>query len=200
MTTFSKYFQEAVQRYGCNTFIHDGSCWHSTVWNFTRIIPGCVQFVLPLALVIRKSILKLDKHILNLSLFRTDSGHNENTASRQRRIPAKSSYFYRLFLGRMACRWLWFIRHMFFEVSLYIQVQFRQLHYAHLIHGLSLLIFVFCRKLIGYFNYYTVLGVPSGLGAAISSFMLADRAVYHYAHGLSTIVMAFCDQFSSPNF
>lgn len=44
------------------------------------------------------------------------------------------------------------------------------------------------RKIFGYFNYYTVLGVPAGLGAFITSWALTERAVYHYAHGLSTIV------------
>lgn len=44
------------------------------------------------------------------------------------------------------------------------------------------------RKIMGRFNYYTVLGVPSACGAALSSTVLAERVVYHYAHGLSTIV------------
>lgn len=47
---------------------------------------------------------------------------------------------------------------------------------------------LYCRKLLGRFNYFTVLGFPSALGAAVSSLVLAERAVYHYAHGLSTIV------------
>lgn len=42
--------------------------------------------------------------------------------------------------------------------------------------------------MLGRFHYFTVLGVPSALGAAVSSTVLADRVVYHYAHGLSTIV------------
>lgn len=44
------------------------------------------------------------------------------------------------------------------------------------------------RKMLGYFHYYTVVGVPSGIGAFFASFLVADRANYHYAHGLSTIV------------
>lgn len=44
------------------------------------------------------------------------------------------------------------------------------------------------RKLFGCFYYPTVLGVPAGLGGFLASFVLADRAVYTYAHGLSTIV------------
>lgn len=48
-----------------------------------------------------------------------------------------------------------------------------------------------CRRLVGRFNFFTVLGIPSALGAAMSSIVLAERAVYHYAHGLSTIVSNF---------
>lgn len=33
-----------------------------------------------------------------------------------------------------------------------------------------------------------MVGVPSGIGAFFASFLVADRANYHYAHGLSTIV------------
>lgn len=47
---------------------------------------------------------------------------------------------------------------------------------------------IFYRKMLGYFHYYTVVGVPSGIGAFFASFLVADRANYHYAHGLSTIV------------
>lgn len=46
-----------------------------------------------------------------------------------------------------------------------------------------------CRKILGRFNYFTVLGFPSALGAAVSSIVLAERVAYHYAHGLSTIVI-----------
>lgn len=42
--------------------------------------------------------------------------------------------------------------------------------------------------MLGYFHYYTMVGVPSGIGAFFASFLVADRANYHYAHGLSTIV------------
>lgn len=43
--------------------------------------------------------------------------------------------------------------------------------------------------MLGCYYYSTVLGVPAGLGGFLATFVLADRAVYTYAHGLSTIVM-----------
>lgn len=48
--------------------------------------------------------------------------------------------------------------------------------------------FYFRRKIFGCFYYPTVLALPSSLGAFISSWVLADRSNYHYAHGLSTVV------------
>lgn len=51
MTSFSKFFYQTVGKKTCNDVIHDGSCWQSTKFNFINTIPGCTQFVLPLALV-----------------------------------------------------------------------------------------------------------------------------------------------------
>ncbi|XP_055324797.1 uncharacterized protein LOC129579144 [Sitodiplosis mosellana] len=58
---------------------------------------------------------------------------------------------------------------------------------AWLVSGLGLSNICLFRKLFGCFYYPTVLAVPSGLGAFISSWVLAERANYHYAHGLSTV-------------
>lgn len=52
MAAFSKYFRVAARELACNQLSHEGgTCFESTVENFTRTIPGCVKFVLPLALV-----------------------------------------------------------------------------------------------------------------------------------------------------
>lgn len=51
------------------------------------------------------------------------------------------------------------------------------------------IVFYCRRKILGCYYYSTVLGVPAGLGGFLASFILADRAVYTYAHGLSTIVI-----------
>lgn len=51
-----------------------------------------------------------------------------------------------------------------------------------------LIVLIVLRKIFGRFYYSTVLALPGFTGALISQFFLADRAVYAYAHGLSTIV------------
>lgn len=42
--------------------------------------------------------------------------------------------------------------------------------------------------MFGYFSYFSVLAYPGGVGAAICASVLAERVIYTYAHGLSTIV------------
>lgn len=59
---------------------------------------------------------------------------------------------------------------------------------AWLVCGFGLSFICLFRKLLGRFYYPTVLAIPSGLGAFVSSWVLSERANYHYAHGLSTIV------------
>lgn len=51
MAAFSKYFLKTVNVLDCSEIIHDGTCFESTLWNFTRTIDGCIKFVLPLAIV-----------------------------------------------------------------------------------------------------------------------------------------------------
>lgn len=41
---------------------------------------------------------------------------------------------------------------------------------------------------MGRFSYFSVLAYPGALGAAICASVLAERVIYSYAHGLSTIV------------
>lgn len=56
MAAFSKYFRIAARDLPCNQLSHGGgTCTESIIENFTRTIPGCVKFVLPLALVSRKT-------------------------------------------------------------------------------------------------------------------------------------------------
>lgn len=43
-------------------------------------------------------------------------------------------------------------------------------------------------KVMGRFSYFSVLAYPGALGAAICASVLAERVIYSYAHGLSTIV------------
>lgn len=55
MAVFSKYFRIVARDLPCNQLSHGGgTCTESIIENFTRTIPGCVKFVLPLALVSRK--------------------------------------------------------------------------------------------------------------------------------------------------
>lgn len=43
------------------------------------------------------------------------------------------------------------------------------------------------RRIVGRFNYLTVLPIPGGLGAVICTLVLPLKVVDHYAHGLSSI-------------
>ncbi|XP_031619734.1 uncharacterized protein LOC116338535 [Contarinia nasturtii] len=58
---------------------------------------------------------------------------------------------------------------------------------AWLVSGLGLSSICLFRRICGVFYYYTVLAVPAGLGAFISSWIISERAKHHYAHGLSTV-------------
>lgn len=110
MVTFSKYFLDVVNVHDCTEIIHDGTCWESTVWNFTQTISGCTKFVLPLALVKAFHIFVA----LNLSfpLLFAVADHNENQENRQKCAETKFENFHWLLFGIMADKWLWTFIHL----------------------------------------------------------------------------------------
>lgn len=58
------------------------------------------------------------------------------------------------------------------------------------VHQMQYLIhfYTYISKVMGQFSYFSVLAYPGALGAAICASVLAERVIYSYAHGLSTIV------------
>lgn len=63
MTNCSKFFYGTISHVLCNELTHEGTCFQSTIENFTRTIPGCTKFVLPLALV---NLIQYSWNICNL--------------------------------------------------------------------------------------------------------------------------------------
>lgn len=141
MTTHSKYFYEVVKNLNrCNQVTHDGgTCWESTIWNFTKTIPGCTKFVLPLALVYQRKYndqklsciynfqtihsltLFLSLFFLSLLLFLSsslpDSDYHENTESEQRCVLAEFSFICRVLLGCLSSQRFWSIMYLSIQVT-----------------------------------------------------------------------------------
>lgn len=184
MTGHSKYYYEAVGFSPCQEIVHNGTCWDSLVWNFVRTIPGCIKFVLPLALV-----------IMQMNFCITFDAFKHIYPNRFQSL-WKSGSSIRMYFGKV----LKFLKITSWVLGLLAVLVYQTFAYSGKLmfgddnkattkHLFSVRFFWSnCRNLLGYFHYYTVLGIPSGLGAAISSIALSDRAVYHYAHGLSTVV------------
>lgn len=183
MAAFSKYFLETVNVRDCTEIIHDGTCLESTIWNFTRTISGCTKFVLPLALVMRFRYFDCAhlSRYLHFCHFAV-ADHNENKKNRQKCTEAELEDFYRLLFGCLADQRFRPFSHLLFPVKK-IESMFMWSKSEFMI-----LNWKWFRKVFGPFSYFSVLAYPGGLGAAVCASVLAERVIYTYAHGLSTIV------------
>lgn len=105
MAAFSKYFRITARDLACNELSHEGgTCLESIVENFTRTIPGCIKFVLPLALVRATHKSHTHTHVTNgqnsnlNGVSSLDSGHHESEKTRPVRFCPKLEDIRGLFL------------------------------------------------------------------------------------------------------